>query len=124
MKKLNKTKPVKKKLHVRTGDFVKVIAGNEKGKSGEILSVDLVKERAVVDGLNLRTRHLKPTANNPEGSLEEFSAPIHISNLMRINPETNEPARQGRTLNEETGKLERYFKAKKANVAQADAENE
>ncbi|MEM6299644.1 MAG: 50S ribosomal protein L24, partial [Bacteroidota bacterium] len=72
MKKSKNTKPVKKKLHVRTGDFVKVIAGNEKGKSGEILSVDLAKERAVVEGLNLRTRHKKPTANNPEGSLEEF----------------------------------------------------
>lgn len=103
------------KFHVRKGDQVRVIAGNHKNSEGEVLRVHTDTNRAVVEGVNLRTRHRKPTAQNPEGALEEFEAPIHLSNLMVINPETGEPARTGRRRNEETGKLERYFKEKKAN---------
>ncbi|MGF1534051.1 MAG: 50S ribosomal protein L24 [Bernardetiaceae bacterium] len=105
------TKQTKKKLHLRKGDSVFVLSGNEKGKTGEVLRVDMEKERAVVEGLNMRLRHIKATAQNPEGRTEEFPAPIHISNLMVINPETGKPARTGRRINPETGKLERYFKA-------------
>lgn len=115
MKKQNKKQAAVKKFHVRKGDQVRVIAGNHKGSEGEVLRVDKEKYRAVVEGVNLRTRHVKATAQNPEGSLEEFEAPLHLSNLMVINPETGKPARTGRRINPETGKLERYFKEKKAN---------
>jgi large subunit ribosomal protein L24 len=59
------------KLHVRTGDTVKVLSGDDKGKTGKILSVDLEKRRAFVEGLNMVTKHVKPTASNPQGGIEK-----------------------------------------------------
>ena len=97
------------KLHVRTGDTVKVITGDDKGKSGKILSVDLEKRRAIVEGLNLVTKHVKPSASSPQGGIHKKEAPIHISNLMLVDPKTGEATRIGRKLNEK-GKLVRYSK--------------
>lgn len=97
------------KLHIRTGDTVKVIAGNSKGKTGRVKSVLVEKQRAVVEGVNLITKHLKPNAQNPQGSIEKLEGPIHISNLMVIDPATNEPTRTGRKLNDK-GKLQRFAK--------------
>jgi large subunit ribosomal protein L24 len=97
------------KLHVRSGDTVKVIAGDDKGKTGKILSVDLEKRRAIVEGLNLVTKHVKPSASNPQGGIQKKEAPIHISNLMLVDPKTGEATRTGRKLNEK-GKLVRYSK--------------
>lgn len=97
------------KLHVRSGDTVKVIAGDDKGKTGKILSVDLEKKRAIVEGLNLVTKHVKPSASNPQGGIQKKEAPIHISNLMLVDPKTGEATRTGRKLNEK-GKLVRYSK--------------
>ncbi|MGY6742121.1 MAG: 50S ribosomal protein L24 [Cecembia sp.] len=97
------------KLHIKTGDTVKVLSGDDKGKSGKILSVDLEKRRAVVEGLNMVTKHVKPTASNPQGGIEKKEAPIHVSNLMLVDPKTGEATKVGRKLGE-NGKLVRYSK--------------
>ncbi|MFA7471357.1 MAG: 50S ribosomal protein L24 [Spirosomataceae bacterium] len=97
------------KRHVRTGDTVKVIAGNSKGKTGKIIAVLTDKDRVVVEGVNLVTKHLKPNAKNPQGSIEKKEAGIHISNVQLIDPKTGEPTRIGRKPNAE-GKLQRYSK--------------
>jgi large subunit ribosomal protein L24 len=99
----------KVKLHVKTGDTVVVISGNAKGKQGVIKSVDTEKQRAVVEDVNKIKRHIKPSATNPQGSIEERDGSIHISNLMLIDPKSGEPTRTGRKLNDK-GKLQRYSK--------------
>jgi|SRR5690606_1437013 len=97
------------KLHVKTGDTVKVIAGDDKGKTGKVLSVNPAKSRAIVEGLNMVTKHIKPTANNPQGGIEKREASIHISNLMVVDPKTGEASRIGRKIGD-NGKLVRYSK--------------
>jgi len=96
------------KLHIRKGDKVKVIAGNSKGNSGVVLEVIVAKRRAIVEGVNVVTKHIKPSASNPEGGIEKTEASIDISNLMLIDPATGEPTRVGRKLVD--GKLQRYSK--------------
>lgn len=98
-----------KKLHVRKGDTVKVIAGNSKGKTGVVLEVIPAKDRAVVEGVNVVTKHVKPSATNPEGGINKSEAAIHISNLMLVDPAKGEPTRTGRKL-DENGRLQRYSK--------------
>ena len=107
---MKKKTTTRKKLHVRTGDQVMVIAGNERGKIGKITSVIRKKERAVVEGLNFITKHVKPAANRPEGGVVRIEAGIHISNLMHLDPKSGKRTRIGRRLNAQTGKLERYSK--------------
>ena len=85
-----------------------VIAGNYKGATGEVLEVFPKKNRAIVDNVNLVTKHQKPTQSNPEGGIIRMPAPLHISNLMLIDPKTGEPTRIGRKLVD--GKLVRYSK--------------
>lgn len=102
-------KAQKTKLHIRKGDKVKVISGNNKGKTGEVLQVIPEKNRAIVEGINVVTKHKKPSATNPQGGREEKEAPVHISNLMLIDPSTGEPTRVGRKRDED-GKLQRYAK--------------
>ena len=98
------------KFHVKKGDKVRILSGNDKGKEGEVLEVLTSKYRAIVSGYNMVTKHTKPSAENPNGGIEKTEAPIHLSNLMVINPSTNKPSRTGRKLNDD-GKLERYFKS-------------
>ena len=97
------------KLHIKKGDTVKIIAGNDKGKTDKILEIDKRKNRAIVEGANMVTKHNKPSAENPEGGITETEAGIHISNLMVVDPSSGEPSRIGRKANEE-GKLQRYAK--------------
>lgn len=97
------------KFHVRKGDTVKVIAGNDKGKTGEILEVNTSKYRAIVEGANMVTKHIKPSAENPEGGIQQTEASIHLSNLMLVDPSNGEVTRIGRKKNSE-GKLQRYSK--------------
>ncbi len=101
------TKRHKPKLHVRTGDTVMVIAGDDKGKTGTVLQVFPDKMRAIVEGVNIVYKHVKATAEQ-EGGIQEMSAPVHVSNLMLLDPKTGEPTRIGRRL--ENGKLVRYSK--------------
>jgi large subunit ribosomal protein L24 len=97
----NKNK--RKKLHVKKGDEVKVIAGNEKGKEGRILAVFPEKERVLVEGINMRVHHDQPTQDNPQGGRIEREVAIHVSNVMVIDPSTGEPTRVGRKRIEEDG---------------------
>lgn len=97
------------KLKIRKGDLVKVIAGNSKGQEGKVLSVDLVKSRLIVEGVNMVSRHTKPNAANPNGGIVKKEAAITISNLMLIDPSSGKPTRVGRKLNAD-GKLVRYAK--------------
>jgi large subunit ribosomal protein L24 len=82
-----------KKMHVRRGDRVQVISGNNKGATGTVLRVLPKKEQVVVEGVNLRKRHQAPSQQNPEGGIVTFEAPIHVSNVMLIDPTTDEPTR-------------------------------
>lgn len=81
------------KLQIRKGDRVKVISGNYKDHEGSVLSVDPEKGRVVVQGVNVRKRHRKPTAAVPEGGIVEFEAPIHASNVMLLDPRSGDPTR-------------------------------
>lgn len=76
------------KLKIKTGDTVKVIAGDEKGKEGKVLRVDREKNRAIIEGVNLVKKHTKPNAQKPQGGIVEKEASIHISNLALIDPKT------------------------------------
>ena len=72
------------KLKIKTGDTVRVIAGDHKGSEGKILSVDKSKNKAIVESINMVSKHEKPSAKNPQGGIVEKEAPIHISNLSLI----------------------------------------
>jgi len=97
------------KLNIKKGDTVKVIAGNDKGKSGKVLEVLLEKNKAIVEGVRIVTKHQKPSAGKPEGGMKKTEAPIHISNIMLVDPASGNPTRVGRKLDEK-GKLQRYAK--------------
>ncbi len=96
------------KLHVKKGDTVKVIAGDDKGKVAKVLKVYPEKNRAIVEGVNVNKKHTKPNAKNTQGGIVEVEAPIHISNLMVMDGKN--PTRIGRKTDENTGKLVRYSK--------------
>lgn len=106
---MERTKNKQQKFHIKTGDTVKVIAGDSKGKTGVVLSIDKSKNAAIVEGLNIVSRHTKPTAAKPNGGIVKKEAPINVSNLMLVDPATGEPTRIGRKLNAD-GKLQRYSK--------------
>lgn len=97
------------KLHVRKGDTVYVNTGEDRGKTGRILKVLVKEQRAIVEGLNLVSKHMKPSAKNPQGGIVKQEAPIHISNLNVLDPKTGKPTKIGRRRNEQ-GKLVRYAK--------------
>jgi large subunit ribosomal protein L24 len=102
------------KFHIKKGDTVMIIAGESKGQSGRVIRIIPKANRAVVEGVNMVYKHQKPSATNPQGGRIQMEAPLHISNLMLVDPKTGTPARIGRRLNE-NGKLERYSKIKVAN---------
>ncbi len=97
------------KKNIHKDDTVKVISGNHRGKSGKVLEVIAQKNRVIVEGINMVTKHIKPSAANPEGGIEKTEAGVHISNLMLVDPATGETTRVGKKRNEE-GKLQRYSK--------------
>jgi large subunit ribosomal protein L24 len=96
------------KLHIKTGDTVKVLSGTDNGKTGKVTSVVLEKGRAFVEGINMVSKHTKPSAANPQGGIVKREASIHISNLMVVDSK-GQASRIGRKLNED-GKLVRYSK--------------
>jgi len=98
-----------RKFHIKKGDTVYVNAGESKGQTGKVLEVLRDKERAIVEGVNMVSKHTKPNAQNPQGGIVKKEAPIHISNLMLVDPTTGKPTRIGRRKNEED-KLVRYAK--------------
>jgi len=96
------------KLHIKKGDTVKVLSGANNGKTGKITSVDREKGRAFVEGVNLVSKHTKPSAANPQGGIVKREASVHISNLMVVDSK-GQASRIGRKLNKD-GKLVRYSK--------------
>ena len=96
------------KLHIKKGDTVKVLSGADNGKTGKITSVDREKGRAFVEGINMVSKHTKPSAANPQGGIVKREASVHISNLMVVDSK-GEASRIGRKLNKD-GKLVRYSK--------------
>jgi len=97
------------KRNIRKGDMVKVIAGDSKGQQGKVLEVLVADNRAIVERVNLVARHTKPNANNTEGGIIHREAPVHLSNLMVLDPKTGNPTRVGRKAGDD-GKLVRYAK--------------
>ena len=97
------------KLHVKKGDTVLVLSGNDKGKQGKVMSVDRKAQRAIVEGVRIISKHTRPNAEHPQGGIIKQEAPIHISNLMVVD-NSGKPTRVGRKKDEKTGKLVRYSK--------------
>lgn len=95
------------KLHIKKGDTVYVNTGEDRGKTGKVLRVFVKEQRAIVEGLNMVSKHTKPNAKNTQGGIVKQEAPIHISNLQLV--EDGKPIRIGRRLNDK-GKLVRYSK--------------
>ncbi|MCF8284129.1 MAG: 50S ribosomal protein L24 [Sphingobacteriales bacterium] len=106
MERKNNTQP---KLNIRKGDTVKVIAGDSKGQQGKVLTINMTTKRVIVEGLNLVSKHTKPNATNTEGGIIKKEAPMHISNVMLIDPKSGKATRVGRKL-DEAGKLVRVAK--------------
>jgi len=96
------------KLHIKKGDDVRVICGRERGKSGKVLVIvhkrdkhtGVRQSRAIVEGVNMVTKHRKPDQQNPQGSIVETEGTIHVSNLMVLDPKSNKPVRIGRKKTE------------------------
>jgi len=96
------------KLHIKKGDTVYVNAGVDKGKTGRVLEVLVKEKRAIVEGVNMISKHTKPNAQHPQGGIVKKEASIHISNLNVLDPKSGKPTRIGRKLSD--GKLVRYAK--------------
>ncbi|MCK9292424.1 MAG: 50S ribosomal protein L24 [Bacteroidales bacterium] len=97
------------KLHIKKGDTVVVIAGEDKGHQGKVLLVDIKKQTAIVEGGNLVSKHTRPSTDNPKGGIIKKEAPIHVSNLMLLDSK-GKASRIGRKKDEKTGKTVRYSK--------------
>lgn len=96
-----------KKLKIKTGDAVIVTSGDHKGQKGTVQKVFLDKNKAIVEGINVVSKHEKPSASNPQGGISKKEAPIHISNLALVD-KNGEPTRVGYRM--EDGKKVRYSK--------------
>jgi large subunit ribosomal protein L24 len=83
------------KLKIKTGDIVRVIAGDHKGSEGKVLKVDREKNKAIVEEVNMVSKHTKPSAKNPQGGILKKEAPIHISNLSLIDPKSKKAVKVG-----------------------------
>jgi large subunit ribosomal protein L24 len=96
-------------MKIRKNDSIMVISGNDRGKTGKVLKVFPKKSRVIVEGINVRKRHTKPNQSNPQGGILEKEAPIHVSNVMLLDPKSSEPTRVGSQiiLDEKTGKKKR-----------------
>lgn len=106
---MERKKNTQPKRNIRKGDLVKVIAGDSRGQEGKVLFVNPEKNRAVVEGINMASKHSKPTQENQQGGITKKELSIHISNLMLVDPGTGKPSRIGRKLNPEN-KLQRFAK--------------
>lgn len=97
------------KLHIKKGDTVYVLAGEDKSRKGRVLSVDADKNRAVVEGINIVSKSTKPSAKHPQGGIIKMEAPINISNLALLDPKSGKPTRVGIRIGE-NGEKVRYAK--------------
>jgi large subunit ribosomal protein L24 len=101
-------------MNIRKNDNVTVIAGNSRGKTGKVLKVYPETRRVIVEGVNIMKRHTRPNQRNPQGGIVQREAPIHMSNVMLLDPKTNQPTRVGTRVvkDETTGKKRRMRVAK------------
>jgi len=101
-------------MKIRKNDMVMVIAGNARGKTGKVLKVYPDRERIIVEGVNIMKRHTRPSQRNPQGGIVQREASIHVSNVMLLDPKSNQPTRVGTkvTRDETTGKKHRMRVAK------------
>ncbi len=97
------------KHKIKKGDLVLVISGNSRGKQGRIIEILVDSQRAIVEGINMVSRHTKPNASSPNGGIVKKEASIHMSNIKLIDPRSGKPTRVGRKL-DANGKLVRYAK--------------
>ena len=93
------------KLHIKKGDNVIVLAGEDKGKTGKVLKMLVDKQRAIVEGVNIVSKSAKPSAKHPQGGIVKVKAPIHISNLSLIDPKSQKPTRIAIKVNEDGKKV-------------------
>ncbi|HMN05751.1 MAG TPA: 50S ribosomal protein L24 [Flavobacteriales bacterium] len=107
---------MQKKTHIKKGDMVKVLAGEDRTKEGRVLHVDRKNNTALVEGLRVNKKHSKPTTAAPQGGILEKEGPIHVSNLMLIDAKSGQPGRVGRKAGKD-GKLERYVKVNNRKTA-------
>jgi len=96
-------------MKLKKGDSVIVISGREKGTQGVIQKAFPVEGKVIIDGVNTKKKHQKPTQANPDGSIIEMYAPIDVSNVMLVDPKTKKPTRVG--YKDVDGKKVRYAKA-------------
>jgi large subunit ribosomal protein L24 len=96
------------KFHIKKGDTVYVNAGNDKGKTGKVLSVLTDKNRVVIEGVNMVSKHTKPNAKQPQGGIVKQEGSIHVSNVQLVDPSTSKPTRVGYKFVD--GKKVRYAK--------------
>ena len=101
------------KIKIKKNDNVLVIAGTSKGTKGKVVKVMPAVNRAIVEGVNMVSKHTKPNAANPQGGIVKQESSIHISNIQLIDPKTDKPTRVGRVRDEKTGKIERFAKTTK-----------
>ena len=103
------------KTRLKKNDRVRVISGNHRGKEGKILKIFRDKKRIIVEGVNIIKRHTRPTQKNPQGGITQKEAPIHISNIMLIDPKSNEPSRIGmQIITDDSGNRKRMRYGKKS----------
>ena len=93
------------KLHIKKGDNVIVLAGEDKGKTGKVLKMLVDKQRTIVEGVNIVSKSAKPSAKHPQGGIVKVEAPIHISNLSLIDPKSQKPTRIAIKVNEDGKKV-------------------
>ena len=105
-----------RKFKIKKDDLVVILNGTEKGSQGKILKVLPKENRAIVEGVNKVSRHSKPNAANPDGGIIAKEAPIHLSNLMLVDPKSGEKTRVGFRIDKETGKKTRYSKKTGENI--------
>ena len=98
------------KLKIKKNDTVVVLAGTSKGKEGKVIKIYSSTNRAIVEGVNMISKHTKPNAANPQGGILKQEASINISNLMLVDPKSGQPTRIGRKRDEKTSKLVRFAK--------------
>jgi large subunit ribosomal protein L24 len=106
-------------IKIRKGDTVIVIAGDDKGKTGRVLTVDAVKNRVIIEKVNFVKRHTKPKGQNQQGGILEKEAPVHISNVMLFDPKAGKGVRVG-TRTTKDGKRERISRATGEAVGKAE----
>ena len=102
-------------IRLKKNDKVRIISGNHRGKEGKILKIFRDKQSVIVEGVNIIKRHQKPTQKNPQGGITQKEAPVHISNVMLMDPKSGEPTRIGmQVIKDERGNKKRMRFAKKS----------